>query len=119
MASSAFLKSKLFAGDQRLAGALVEDAKHITKGDSGSHVSKIQSAVLMLEGGIISGAEISGRIYGETTAKAVLAYKTRRGIINRSYQQKADDIVGKMTMSSLDHEVFLVELQDRVAGVKS
>jgi hypothetical protein len=80
------LKSKLFAGDARLNACLVDNAKHVTLGDRGPHVSKIQSAVLMLDDVSIAGAELAQRRYGPTTAKAVLAYKTRRQIINKSYQ---------------------------------
>ncbi|MCY2978476.1 MAG: hypothetical protein NTU79_07405 [Planctomycetota bacterium] len=40
------------------------------------------------------------------TAAAVLAYKTKRKIINRDYQMTADNIVGKMTMASLDREML-------------
>jgi hypothetical protein len=36
----------------------------------------------------------------------VLAYKRKRDIVNRAYQQRADDIVGKMTIASLDREIF-------------
>jgi hypothetical protein len=39
-------------------------------------------------------------VYGKQTADAVLAYKKKRGIINRGYQASADNIVGKMTMAS-------------------
>jgi hypothetical protein len=112
-------KSKLFRGDTRLAAALVDHAQHVTQGDQGVHVAKIQCAVLMLEGGIIDGKEATAMRYGPTTAKAVLAYKTRRKIINFSYQTKADDIVGKMTMRALDDEMALLELRDIPARVQT
>jgi hypothetical protein len=35
----------------------------------------------------------------------------QRGIINRSYQTQADNIVGKMTMASLDEEMKAHETQ--------
>jgi len=106
------LKSKLFNGDARLAACLVDHAKHVTQGDRGPHVGKIQCAVLALEGGAISGRELAESRYGRTTATAVLAYKTRRKIINFSYQTKPDDIVGKMTIRSLDNEMVVVELNE-------
>ena len=106
------LQSILFRSDARLAACLVNHSRHVTKGDQGPHVAKIQCAVLMLEGGAISGAEAAGMRYGPTTAKAVLAYKTRRKIINPSYQTKPDDIVGIMTIRALDKEMALVELRD-------
>lgn len=112
-------KSRLFRDDTRLAAVLVDDAKHVTQGDQGPHVSKIQCAVLMLEGGEIAGDEAAQSRYGPTTAQAVLAYKTRRKIINFSYQTKADNIVGKMTMRALDEEMALAELKDILAGVRT
>jgi hypothetical protein len=47
------------------------------------------------------GELASGR-YGASTAEAVLEYKRTRKIINFSYQTKADNIVGKMTIAALD-----------------
>ena len=113
------LKSKLFGGDERLGACLVNHAKHVTLGDGGSHVSKIQCAVLILEGGAIAGEELEKKIYGPTTAKAVLAYKARRKIINKSYQTKPDSIVGIMTMRSLDDEMATSERRDAVARIKT
>ncbi len=106
------IRSQLFRGDRRLAAALVDDSKHIAKGDRGSHVSKIQCAVLMLEGAQIPGGELQARLYGPGTARAVLGYKKARKIINFAYQTKADDIAGKMTVRALDDEMFLAELAD-------
>jgi hypothetical protein len=112
ISSGGQLRSALFRGDQRLAAALVNHAKHIVPGDQGPHVAKIQCAVLMLEGGSINGGEAAAMRYGPDTAKAVLAYKTRRRIINFSYQTKPDNIVGIMTMRALDNEMVLAELHD-------
>jgi hypothetical protein len=42
-------------------------------------------------------------------AAAVLAYKKKRNIINWSYQQQADNIVGKMTIAALDAEMWVKE----------
>jgi len=44
-------------------------------------------------------------IYGPETAGAVLAYKRKHNIVNLRYQTQADDIVGKMTMASLDGDM--------------
>jgi hypothetical protein len=109
----------LFAGDARLNGCLVDNAKHVTLGAQGPHVSKIQSAVLTLDDVDIAGAELAGRRYGPSTAKAVLAYKTRRKIINRAYQSKPDDIVGIMTIRTLDEEMVLSELRDSSAQIRT
>jgi hypothetical protein len=54
----------------------------------------------------LDGANITADgVYGPATAAAVLAYKQKRDIVNRSYQTEADNIVGKMTMASLDSEL--------------
>ena len=99
------LQSKLFRGDPKLEAAAVSDPAHITLGASGPHVQKIQTALILLDGAAIS----TDAIYGSSTASAVLAYKQKRNIINRSYQTQADNIVGKMTMASLDAEMLKLE----------
>ena len=63
---------------------------------------------------MIGPAEIVAELYGPTTAKSVLAYKTRRHIINRAYQSTADDIVGKMTIAQLDRELVAQDGQSRI-----
>ena len=100
------LQSKLFKGDPKLEAGLLHDAAHVTPGAVGNHVSKIQTALAVLDNAHISTAEIATMRYGTTTAKAVLAYKQRRKIINYSYETQADNIVGKMTIASLDGEMF-------------
>jgi hypothetical protein len=108
------LKSELFRGDSRLAKTLVSDPHHVVPGDRGEFVSLIQNAVLVLEGGEISAHELQSRLYGPDTAKIVLAYKTRRQIINKAYQKTADNIVGKMTIRKLDEEMVAFETAERV-----
>jgi hypothetical protein len=103
------LRSKLFANDRALEACATQDSAHVTTGAVGSHVAKIQTALRLLDGAQIDGAELSGKRYGRSTAAAVLAYKTKRGIINRAYQSKPDDIVGKMTIAALDQEMFARE----------
>jgi peptidoglycan hydrolase-like protein with peptidoglycan-binding domain len=95
------LTSRLFRGDSKLEAAAVSDPAHITIGAKGDHVRKIQQALTILDGVDI---DLDGA-YGHETAAAVLAYKQKRNIINRSYQTKADNIVGKMTMAALDDEM--------------
>jgi hypothetical protein len=62
--------------------------------------------LIQLDGTVISSDELQNAVYGPSTANAVLAYKQKRNIINRSYQTKADNIVGIMTMASLDSEML-------------
>jgi hypothetical protein len=103
------LKSQRFAGDQKLEAAASADKAHIVRGQSGVHVAKIQGALIELDGAAISGHELQRSVYGESTSTAVLAFKSRRKIVNLSYQSRADDIVGKMTMAVLDAEMLASE----------
>src|SRR3569833_1181466 len=95
------LQSELFRGDARLESALVNDAAHVKQGDRGEFVTKMQTALnqIMNAGLAADGA------FGPATARAVLAYKRARNIINRAYQTQADDIVGRMTDAALDGEL--------------
>lgn len=96
------LRSQLFSGDPKLEAAATSDASHITPGSSGEHVRKIQLALIQLDGALI---DADGK-YGPKTAAAVLSYKQKRDIVNRSRQTTADNIVGIMTMASLDSEIL-------------
>ena len=112
------LMSDLFRGDPRLEKCLVSDPAHVLTGDRGEFVAKIQYAVLVLEGGTISAAELREQRYGPDTARCVLAYKTRRAIINRTYQTKPDAIVGKMTVRALDTEMVAFEAREAVEYIR-
>jgi hypothetical protein len=101
------LQSQFFRDDPKLEAAAVSDPAHILSGASGEHVRKIQLALNFLDGANI----VPDGVYGPATAAAVLAYKQKRNIINRSYQTTADNIVGKMTMAALDAEMLAQELK--------
>lgn len=103
------LQSKLFKGDPKLEAAAVSDPAHITPGASGAHVNKIQAALLLIDGATIPRDELLPASYGSRTSDAVLAYKQKRNIVNQSYETQADNIVGKMTMASLDGEMLKQE----------
>ena len=105
------LRSNHFKDDPKLEACLVKDSAHVKPGSKGDHVSKIQSAILVLEDPTpkIDSDELSNGSYGVTTAAAVLTYKKRRKIINFSYQTQADNIVGKMTIAALDEEMLRKE----------
>jgi peptidoglycan hydrolase-like protein with peptidoglycan-binding domain len=103
------LQSRLFARDPKLEAAAVSNPAHIVPGAVGDHVGKIQQALRALDGAVINSAELDGKRYGPSTANAVLSYKRKRNIINRSYQTQADDIVGIMTIAALDKEMFQKE----------
>jgi hypothetical protein len=76
-------------------------------------VSRIQTALYITDGLSVSADELKRGYYGESTASAVLAFKTKRRIINYSYETKVDNIVGKMTIAALDNEVLLKEILPR------
>jgi hypothetical protein len=99
------LLSAWFRGNPRLESCLVSDPAHVPQGDQGDHVSRIQGALSLLENSEISTDEESQQSYGQTTAAAVLEYKKKRGIINHAYQSQPDNIVGRMTIRSLDSEM--------------
>jgi len=105
------LRSRLFAGDRRLEACLVDDKAHLTQGTRGDFVSKVHTALFLVDGLNVDAAELRAQLYGRSTAQAVLAYKRKRHIVNPAYQHTEDDIVGKMTVASLDNEVALREAQ--------
>ena len=107
------LRSKLFAGDRKLEAAQVSDPAHLVRGTVGPHVNKVQMALFAIDALPIDPQEFRRQTYGPITARSVLAYKTRRKIINRAYQQKPDDIVGKMTITRLDEDMVRWEAAHR------
>ena len=112
------LRCKLFRNDSRLERCLVHDAAHVTPGSVGEFVHKIQRALILLDGLQIHAEELIGHRYGPSTAAAVLKYKQKRNIVNDSYQTKADNIVGKMTIASLDDELSQREPVVQVVSIK-
>jgi hypothetical protein len=100
------LQSDLLKNDPALEACLVNDSAHVVPGAQGDHVSKLQTALSLVDGAAIDSGELAARRYGPSTASAVLAYKKKRGIVNFSYQTQADNIVGKMTIASLDRELL-------------
>ncbi len=104
------LNSRLFCGDTALEACLVLDSAHVAVGAVGEHVTKIQSALVLLDNSRIETSELSEGRYGPSTASAVLAFKRKRKIINYSYQTEADDIVGKMTIAAMDRELTSLEI---------
>lgn len=99
------LKSVLFSGDAALEACAISDSAHLTLGTPGPHVGKVHKALMTLGAGVVAADEIAHMRYGTTTASTVLAFKTKRGIINPAYQSKPDNIVGKMTISAIDREI--------------
>jgi len=100
------LASNLFRNNQRLQSCLISDPAHVTPGSTGPHVELIQLALMDIDDAAIDAGELAAKRYGPSTAAAVLAFKKKRKIINRSYQSTEDDIVGKMTIAALDKEML-------------
>jgi len=103
------LRSTLFADNEQLKACAVSDPAHLTRGVRGEHVSRVQSALFAIDKLAIDGAELRESHYGASTAAAVLSYKRARKIINPSYQKTEDDIVGKMTIASLDKDLLALQ----------
>jgi peptidoglycan hydrolase-like protein with peptidoglycan-binding domain len=103
------LISKLLSGSEKLQQCVLKDAAHVTPGAKGNEVRLIQQALVIVGNYVIEANERKEFFYGRSTAKAVLDYKTKRRIVNLTYQTKPDDIVGKMTITALDLEVFKSE----------
>jgi hypothetical protein len=103
------LRSQHFRDNKRLQSCLVSDAAHITPGQSGEHVSLIQFALMRLLVADLPDRETDRQLYGPQTADAVLKYKRSLEIINKSYQREADNIVGRMTIKSLDDLMWVLE----------
>src|SRR5262245_19468255 len=96
------LCSRLFSDSAALRLCLVSDAAHVVPGVRGEHVARIQSALVRLRFLEVPDAVAEAGYYGPRTAEAVLAYKRVFQIVNRRYQTQADNIVGRMTIASLD-----------------
>lgn len=103
------LKSKAFKDDTKLQNCLLYDRDHILPGSRGEHVAKIQRALIQLGEAVINPGEIESELYGVTTSESVRRFKVKRKIVNTRYQDKADNIVGRMTIERLDKEVFDLE----------
>lgn len=100
------LRSQLFKPDPRLQACLLRHEAHVLEGDQGPHVTRIQLALMALDGCPLSPNDLRRSYYGLSTAAAVLDFKSKRSIINRTYQTKPDAIVGKMTIARMDDELF-------------
>ena len=112
------LTSRLFSKNAALQNCAVQDQGHLTPGSSGDAVALLQRALVAISQADISEQEIRKKFYGPTTAHAVLKYKSQRNIINRAYQTQPDDIVGKMTIVSLDQEMFRLEAVSFIANIQ-
>ena len=78
------LTSLWFSSNDRLQNCAVSDSAHAVVGDKGVHVFLIQIALNIIDDLEIDENELSSMSYGQSTAAAVLAYKRKRSILNRS-----------------------------------
>lgn len=113
------LVSNLFKDNLRLNACLTDHQAHVTPGAVGEYVHLIQVALMDIDGLTIEAGELATQRYGTSTAAAVLAYKRKRKIVNRSYQNTEDDIVGKMTIASLDKDMASRQYVPGPSGKKS
>jgi len=118
--ASKILTSTLFRDDARLQMTAIDHRYHVTVGDQGVHVRRIQfflygvgALQVMYAEDVASGedpemtaslfnAEAEVMEYGTATAKAVLIYKQMNKIIGYGYQTSADNIVGVLTIRHMD-----------------
>jgi len=103
------LRSQLFQGDKRLNKCAVDPSSHVKLHDKGDFVSKIQEALVILDNALLIGNDVSTQTYGDSTESAVFDYKSNRKIINHSYQNAPDKIVGVMTITRMDKDMFELE----------
>lgn len=103
------LKSRLFSGNTALEDCAVRDQAHLTLGARGQHVGKVQYALELIDKVRIERQELLNQVYGPSTAAAVLGFKQKRSVINRSYQNAPDNIVGRMTIAALDLEMLQLQ----------
>ena len=94
----------------------MQDSAHVLSGATGDHVARIQFALFELDGIAIDRTELVDQRYGRSTAAAVLAYKTSARSSIPATRSPADDIVGKMTIASLDKEMRVRELRPKPPG---
>ena len=109
------LQSNIFKDNKRLQSCLTSDPAHVTPGSTGEHVRLIQLALQEIDALSIDPDELKEQRYGPSTAAAVLGYKKKRKIINKSYQSTEDNIVGKMTIASLDKDMLDLQYTPRPA----
>jgi hypothetical protein len=110
------LTSRLFSTCTKLNACLVNDKDHVLEGHYGPHVKRLQQALKAIDGTVIAYDELSIMRFGKSTAAAVLFYKTKRNIINKHYQTKPDNIVGKMTIASLDRDMLSLQEKPNAPG---
>lgn len=103
------LVSKLFSGDNNLQACLVKDQAHLTPGSNGKSVELVQAALIRLRFMEPSEALAEAGTYGTNTASAVLRYKQVFNVVNPAYQNKADNVVGRMTIGLLDAHMCALE----------
>lgn len=107
----ALLLSNAFRSDARLRACAAADSEEIGLGEVGRHVLAIQSALLALTGGWISGEELNATYFGPTTATTTLGYNAARRIFRPGFVGRPEIVVGRATMEALDRELMRLRIQ--------
>lgn len=110
------LKSSLFSANPRHQACQTNDFAHYVLGQSGPHIADVQAVLNLLDDLVIDDAEREAQRYGRSTAAAVLAFKRKRKIVNRTYQTAEDNIVGKMTITALDDGLAAFEANAKLVA---
>jgi hypothetical protein len=103
--------------NEQISACASVDSGHIMLGfnDRGEHISIIQGALFtLMPSSQISTLEIETMTYGQTTANAVLQYKSRPNrVILGSGQISPDNIIGKKTITQMDADMHTLEKQNQ------
>lgn len=97
------LVSNHFKTNDKLQRCSVSDPDHIVPESSGESVRIIQEALTKLMKVNFPPNEAGGLKYGDETIKAVVKFKSDRGILN--FKNQIDNIVGQKTIRRLDKEM--------------
>lgn len=121
MAASYVFQSEHFKNNNKIRQCADRPLSHIKYGDKGEHVALIQEALKQIREQALKGAgldvpphinddpDIKKKLFDTSTRNCIQTYKNDRSIINYAYQDKADPIVGQMTIKWLDEEMAFVE----------
>jgi peptidoglycan hydrolase-like protein with peptidoglycan-binding domain len=100
------MQSNLFQNDFRLEACLSNDFAQILPDHQGDFVRKLHRALQELDSAPIGAYELANGIYGPTTARAVQAFKQRRGIAAKTGSLRVTNTVCRATLAAMDRELM-------------
>lgn len=103
------MQSTLFQNDRRLEACSSSDLAPILPDHQGDFVRKLQRALWELDKATISATELAHGIYGLTTARAVRAFKQKRGIVTALGSIRVSPAVCRSTITAMDRELVARE----------